>query len=174
MYNQPFSSIIAYFSSMKTPILFALIGITNIGCAGSQKTSFSPVGVVALHNYTINTDVVLPDSVNYFFITKEDIFYKNFSMTKASPKTIIVPDFGGQSVVAIALPPSAKVISVDINAAEANGGDLNVFYTVTDTTSWKTYPHTPFAAATVPKITGLKRVTFYRDKTKEKTLLLTD
>lgn len=90
-------------------------------------------------------------------------------MTKATPGTAVVPDFARQFVVTIILPTTEKVVSIDIHKAERDDKNLNIYYTITDTTSWSTYPHIIKAVAAVDKSNSIKHVNFYNNNIKERT-----
>ncbi len=157
---------------MRSTTALILFTIFAFACTSVKKAAPSAVGVVALRNYELNSKNTFTDTVSYQFITDANEFHNLFHLTKVSLVTAIVPDFKRQSVVAVILKPTTKVISVDINKAEIAGHNLNVYFTVTDTTSWKNYEHVPKAAATVPKSPDVKRVNFYRNNVKEKTLMV--
>jgi hypothetical protein len=140
--------------------------------SSKETMTSSPVNFVVLYNYAVNSSVPLTDSVNHKFIVTAEEFHKTFHMTKASPGKAIIPDFNSQYVVAIILQPTQKVVSIDIHKAEISDHDLNIYYAITDTTSWQTYPHTIKAAAALPKIKQIKQVNFYRNEAKEKTVLV--
>jgi len=139
-------------------------------CSGAKKLAPTPVEFTRLTNYSIDQSITFPDKINYKFITGKDEFNGLFSMTKSIPGRAIVPDFTIQSVVAIVLEPSEKIITVQVDNAEITGNEMNIFYTVTDTTSWKSYRQIPKVIGTVPKNTAVEKVNFYRDNKKEKTL----
>lgn len=160
-------------------VLFIIISMackTNKNIASSSKKSapHSQMGFVVLHNYAVNPSVLLTDSINYKYMVTAEEFNKTFHMTKASPGTAVVPDFSRQSVVAIILQPTEKVISIDIHKAETGDKDLNIFYTITDTAKWTTFSHTIKAIAAVPKNYIIKQVSFYKNDLKEKTILVND
>lgn len=161
--------------------IFALVLFTAaIACHSTKKTyslphknmSSSPVDFRILNNYAVKSSVLLPDSVNHTFIVNAAAFNKTFQMTKASPGTAVVPDFSSQSIVAIILPSTKKVVSIDINKAEMAGNDLHIYYTITDTTSWITYPHIIKTLAAISKNDSLKQVIFFRNDSMEKTILI--
>ncbi len=141
--------------------------------ASKSITSYQ-IDFVVLKNYAVNSSVPLPDSINHKFIITAEEFHKTFHMTKASPGTAVVPDFDSESVAAIILQPTERVVSIDIHKAEISDKDLNIYYTITDTTSWTSYPHTIKAVASVPKSSDVKQVNFYNNNVKEKTLLMND
>lgn len=161
---------------------FVLFIIIATACNSTKKTVLSskknlpssPVNLVILTNYAVNPSVSLPDTFNHTFIVAAEKFHKTFHMTKASPGTAVVPDFNRQSVVAIILQPTERVISIDINKAEIMDKDLNIYYSITDTTSWITYTHTIKAIAAVPKNDSIKQVNFYKNDIKEKTILVNE
>ncbi|MCW3108738.1 MAG: hypothetical protein JWQ09_3244 [Segetibacter sp.] len=155
---------------MKLLIAVSLFITFIFACSAAKRATPSAIGVVTLHNYLLNPDVSFNDDIHYTFIGDANEFHKMFYMTKVSPGTAIVPDFESQSVVAIILKLTEKVMSVDINKAAITGNELKIYYTITDTTSWKTYSQTPMVIATVPKNTSVKRVSFYSHDIKEKTI----
>lgn len=117
---------------MKNVFVLVLF-ITATACHSTRKTylssnknmPFLPIDFMILKNYAVKPSLSLPDSVNHIFIVTAAEFNKTFQMTKASPGTAVVPDFNSQSVVAIILPPTERVVSIDINKAEMTGNDLN-------------------------------------------------
>lgn len=155
---------------MRSFIALAIFIAFIFACATTNKAAPSAIGFVTLHNYLLNPDITFKNDINYTFIGNENEFHKMFYMTKVSAQTAIVPDFSSQSVIAIILKPTEKVVSVTINKAEIAGNELRVYYTITDTTSWKTYSQTPMVVATVPKSASVKQVSFYRGNIKEKTI----
>ena len=152
---------------MRRLFIFSII-VSVLSCTVNKRDTPSAVGVVTLNNYALNPGVSLPDTVNYFFITKQNDFDRMFSATKMSMGKITVPNFTSQSVVAILFKTTEKVVSVNINGATISADKLNVNYTVTDTTSWKSYLQVPTVVATVPKSLDVKRVAFYRNNAQEK------
>lgn len=155
---------------MKLFIALAIFITFIFACATANKAVPSAIGFVTLRNYLLNPDSSFQDDIHYTFIGNAEAFYKMFYMTKVSATTAVIPDFESQSVIAIILKPTEKVVSVAINKAEIAGNELHIYYTITDTTSWKTYSQTPMVVATVPKTTNVKQVSFYRDNNKEKTI----
>lgn len=155
---------------MKYSITASLLITFFFACVSPKKAIPSAISVVSLQNYQLNPGISFNNDINYSFIGHADTFYKMFSMTKASVGTAIVPDFSAQSVVAIVLKPTEKVLSVEINKAEITGENLNIYYTTTDTTTWKTYLQIPMVVATVPKSLSVKQVNFYNHGNREKTI----
>ncbi len=158
---------------MKKICAFVLFIIISMAFSSTAHIA-SEVGLVILNNYAVNANVLLPDTINHKFIVTAEEFYKTFHMTKATPGTAIVPDFNKQSVVAIILQPTERVVSLDIHKAEIDNNNLNIYYTITDTASWTTYPHTIKLAAAVKKNNSIKRVNFYKNNVEEKSLLVND
>ena len=156
---------------MKKICPFVLLIIISMSYSFTQHIA-SGVGLVILKNYAVNANVLLPDTINHKFIVTAEEFYKTFHMTKATPGTAIVPDFTSQFVVAIILPPTEKVVSINIDKAEKDDKNLNIYYTITDTTSWTTYPHTIKAVAAIDKSTSVKQVNFYNNNIKERTFFV--
>lgn len=132
-------------------------------------TEHTASGLVILNNYAVNANVLLPDTINHKFIVTSEEFYKTFHATKATPGTAVVPDFARQFVVAIILPPTEKVVSIDIHKAETDDKNLSIYYTITDTTSWTTYPHTIKAVAAVDRSNSVEQVNFYNNNIRERT-----
>lgn len=164
---------------MKKLCAFVLFIIISMSCSSTKNIAFKTIpsrqiDFVILKSYAVNSTVSLPDTINHKFIVTADEFNKTFHMTKASPGTAIVPDFTSQSVVAIILHPTERVVSIDLQKAEIDDKDLNIYYTITDTTSWITYPHTIKAVAAVRKNNDIKQVNFYNNNAKEKTLSVND
>ena len=149
-------------------VIFLILSFCT--CTAPKKNTSSAIGVVTLNNYQLNPDVTLNDEINYGFIGNADTFNQRFSMTKSAPGAAIVPNFSSQSVVSIILKRSEKVRTVVINKATIEGENLNVYYTITDTTSFKTYAQVSMAVATVPKST-VKQVNFYEGNIKAKTVV---
>jgi hypothetical protein len=116
-------------------------------CTTAQKLP-AAIGVVALTNFVANENLPL----------------------KSASSAVRIPDFNGQSVVAIVTKPTTKVLSLAIDKAEITGTDLHVYYSITDTTAWSTYEQVNFAAATIPKSLAVKNIHFYLKDVKEKTL----
>lgn len=141
-----------------------------IACSESKKVASTPIEVVPIHNYILNPSISLRDTINYFFISDSTEFHKMFYMTKTSRKTAIIPNFSSQSVVAILLKPTEKVVSINIHKAEIADSQLNIYYTITDTTSWTNYLQTPMAVATVAKSISVKQVNFYSNQHRVKTI----
>ncbi len=156
---------------MKKICAFVLLIAISMSYSYTEHIA-SGAGLVILNNYAVNANVLLPDSINHRFIVTAEEFYKIFHMTKATPGTAIVPDFTSQSVVAIILPPTERVVSIDIHKAETDDKNLNIYYTITDTASWTTYPHTIKAVAAVNKSNSVKRVSFYNNNIKERTIFI--
>ncbi len=148
-----------YFS----PLFFVAL----LACDSVKKTTASSIELRTLTNYQINDNIHLNDPVTYKYITKDEDFHKLFHMTKASMNTAIVPDFATQSVVAIMLKPSTKVIELEIIKTIVGGDELQINYTLTDTTSWATYEQSVTAVATIAKNTSIKTVSFYIKGVKE-------
>jgi hypothetical protein len=155
---------------MKYFVAFTLVIPAIVACASGRKIQPARIGVVPLHNYVLNPKASFSDSVNYYFITTAVEFHKWFEMTKATRQTAFVPDFTSQSVVAIVLKPTERVVTLNITKAEIAGKDLNIYYSVTDTTTFTTYAQAPKVIATVPKSVSVKQVNFFKEDTKEKTL----
>lgn len=146
-----------------------LIFVT-FACSSSRKIIPSRVGVLPLRNYKLNERVEIKDEVTFRFFTRPEDFHNNFYMTKSSRATAVVPDFNSQSVFAIILKPTEKVISVNAQKAEMEGKTLHIYYSVTDTVRWTTFTHIPMLVAMVPKVNNLQEVHFYNDNIKQKTL----
>jgi len=152
----------------KITSLFFLF-ILAYACSSSKKTA-SQIGIVTLKNYKINDNLNFSDEVNFKIFTNRENFLSTFHMTKSTPATVVIPDFNGQSVVAVILKPTTKVQSVTIDKAEILNANLNIYYSIVDTTAWSTFQHTEAVAATVPKSLDVKQVNFYNLNLKEKTL----
>lgn len=150
---------------------FAMIISSILACTSTKKTTASAIAVVPLHNYVLNEDSSYSNDINFLFIGSANMFYKTFSMTKTTIGKAIVPEFGVQSVVAIIMKPTEKVVTVEINKAIISGKDLNIYYSITDTTSWQTYQQRPIAVVAVPKNPHVAQVNFYKDNIKEKTMI---
>lgn len=144
----------------------------NITSESAKDAHLPPIGFVVLHNYAVNPSVRLPDSFNYRYIVSAEEFNKAFHMTKASPGTAVVPDFTRQSVVAVIMQPTERVVSIDIRKAEAANKEVNIYYEITDTASWTTFSHTVKAIAAIPKNDSVKKVNFYKNEIKEKTIYI--
>jgi hypothetical protein len=138
-------------------------------CTTAQKLP-AAIGVVALTNFVANENLPLPSEKNFFIFTDNKAFLNAFHMTKSASSAVRIPDFNGQSVVAIVTKPTTKVLSLAIDKAEITGTDLHVYYSITDTTAWSTYEQVNFAAATIPKSLAVKTIHFYLKDVKEKTL----
>lgn len=156
---------------MKKICPFVLIIIISMSYSFTQHIA-SGVGLVILNNYAVNANVILPDTINHKVIVTAEEFYKTFHMTKATPGTAIVPDFTRQFVVAIILPPTEKVVSINIDKAAKDDKNLNIYYTITDTTSWTTYPHTIKSVAALDKNNSVKQVNFYNNNIKQRTFFV--
>ena len=154
---------------MKKITLLFFLFILAYACSSSKKAP-SPIGLVTLRNYAINDNLNFSDEVNFKIFTNSADFLTTFHMTKSTPATVVIPDFNGQSVVAVILKPTTKVQSVSIDNAEISNADLNIYYSIVDTTSWSTFKHIEAVAATVPKSLDVKQVNFYNRNIKEKTL----
>ena len=141
-------------------------------CLVGKNRSPYPVLVSTINNYTLNPDVSFTNDVSYVISSNDEELRANFYMTKTSIGTATVPDFAKQTVVAIILKPTEKVVSIDIKKAEIKEKMLNIYYTITDTTSWKTYNHTPTMIASVPKSLAVAGVTFYKNNIKDSTVLI--
>jgi hypothetical protein len=152
----------------KSLFIFFLI-VTLSACSASKQTP-SAIGLVTLRNYAINEKVDLQEDVTFEIFTNSTDFQHFFHMTKSTPATVVVPDFNKQQVVAVILKPSTKVRSLSIDKANISGTDLNIYYSLTDTTKWATYEQVEAVAATVPKALNVKNANFYKDSIKEKTL----
>lgn len=148
-----------YFSPLFFIALFA--------CDSIKNTTASSIEFKPLTNYQLNDNIHINEPTTYKYITKDEDFHSLFHMTKASMNTAIVPDFTTQSVVAIMLQPSTKVIELEITKAIVEGEELQINYTLTDTTSWATYEQSVTAVATIPKNTSIKTVSFYTKGVKE-------
>lgn len=142
---------VAYFSSCKPP----------------QTTSV--IGLQTLNNYILRTDVVVTEDTRYMYFSDASSFTNTFQLSRSSPGNVVVPDFDGQRVVAIAQKPSTSIIDIKFIKAEAGGKDLNVYYEV-NTLPGTNYAHSPFIVALIPKSESVKRVNFYKEETKEKTI----
>jgi hypothetical protein len=158
---------------MKALFAIAILMTSIIACTSTKKTTPSAIGVVPLHNYVLNENTSFSDDTNFLFFGSANIFHNTFSMTKTSIRNAIVPDFAAQSVVAIIMKPTEKVVSVEINKATTSGKDLNIYYTTADTTSWQTYKQTPMTVATVPKSGSVRKVNFFKDNIRQKTIVAT-
>ena len=155
---------------MKVAFALTLFIISSYACTGPKKATPTAIGVVTLYNYVLNPDVSFNDEIHYAFINNADDFHKMFNMTRSAPGSAVVPDFASQAVVAVILQPTTKVISLAINKGVITGNELKIYYTITDTTSWKSYQQRPTVVATVPKSNDVKQVSFYSNGLKEKTL----
>lgn len=140
-------------------------------CTVNQTTTpgnspASAIGFKTLNNYKLNENIQVTEPVSYKYFINEQEFFNMFHMTKASMNTAIVPDFTNQSVVAIILKPTTKVIELEITAAKLRGEDLKINYSITDTTSWSTFEHVVTAVATIPKSQSIKKVSFFTKEEK--------
>ncbi|HEX8278908.1 MAG TPA: hypothetical protein VF540_09445 [Segetibacter sp.] len=155
---------------MKHYIALIFFTALQMSCYTGRNMRPSAIGVLPLHNYMLKQNVTFTNTINYKFFNNAEDFHNTFTITKTSPGTAIVPDFNAQSVVAVILPSSERVITVAIDKAEIAGRDLNVYYRVTDTTSWKTYPHAAKAVAILPKSLDVEKVNFFSNNNLTKTL----
>lgn len=152
---------------MKKFFFAALIVVHFTACKPPQTTS--AVGLQTLNNYILRTDVVVTQDVWYMYFSDATPFNNTFQLSRSSPGNVVVPDFDGQRVVAIAQKSSTNIIDIKFRKAEAGGKDLNVYYEVI-TSPGTNYPHSPFTVAIIPKNSSVKRINFYKGDTKEKTI----
>jgi hypothetical protein len=157
-------------SKIRNPIAAAALMLAMIGCSSTKKVLPAEVAVVPFYNYVLHPDSTFADDIHYAFIENASDFHSLFHMTRSSPGSATVPDFSEQSVVAIILKPTEKVVTIDIRKAEIATEDLNIYYTITDTTSWKNYAQVPMVVAKVPRRANIKRVNFYTLNNKKKTI----
>lgn len=133
------------------------------------KHARTTLRVVLLYHYQLNPDFSLPDEINYSFISSANKFYERFFMTKSTPGAAMVPNFDKESVVSIVLKPSEKVRTIVINKATVADGSLNVYFTITDTSHFKTYAQRAMVVATLPK-SRVRRVNFFQGNVKANTI----
>ena len=152
---------------MKQLFFAALIVVHFTTCKPPQTTS--AIVLQPLNNYILRTDVVVTEDTRYMYFSDASSFTNTFQLSRSSPGNVVVPDFDGQRVVAIAQKPSTSIIDIKFIKAEAGGKDLNVYYEV-NTLPGTNYAHSPFIVALIPKSESVKRVNFYKGETKEKTI----
>ncbi|MDQ6814748.1 MAG: hypothetical protein M3040_13505 [Bacteroidota bacterium] len=155
---------------MKNAFYATLLISLSVACGVVKEPAPLSIGTVTLFNYKINNEVPIIGNVDFKFIGNANNFNKIFHMTKASGGAATIPDFTTQSVVAIILQPTEKVVSVNIQKAEIWGEQLRIHYTITDTASFTTYKQIPVVVATVPKSIKVKEVSFFSEHMKEKTI----
>ena len=141
--------------------LQCLLILSSFSCCTVNQSTSSSIGIRTLSNYKLNDNIEVNEPVSYKYFTKEQDFFNMFHMTKTSVNSAIVPDFATQSVVAIMLKPSSKVIELEIKEAKLTGENLKINYTITDTTSWNTYEQIVTVVATIPKSQSIKTISFF-------------
>jgi hypothetical protein len=157
---------------MKHYKILMILVVPILACHSTNNIAPSSIGIQPLKNYILKQNVNLTDSVTYKFFSRAEDFHDMFTITKVTRSTAVVPDFNAQCVVAIILKPSERVITVDISKAEIRGKDLNVYYNITDTTSWKAVPYNAKAVAVLPRSRDVKQVNFINKNKRDKTLIV--
>lgn len=152
---------------MKQFFFAALFFAIFSSCKPPQTTPVSELQT--LNNYILRTDVAVTEDIQYMYFSDETSFTNTFQLTRSSPGNVVVPDFDGQRIIAIAQKPSTSIIEIKFTKAETGGKDLNVYYEV-NTKAGTNYAHSPFTVAIIPKSESVKRVNFYKGETKEKTI----
>ncbi|MBN9298724.1 MAG: hypothetical protein J0I41_17080 [Filimonas sp.] len=148
---------------MKKSVGIALFFL--ISCRITQPIP-SSVGVVPLDNYFIKNTSQLIEDVNYIAIRSPDVFYNTFGVAKTMTNEVRTPNFSGQFVVAVAMKPTNKDVTIRFSKAELSGRQMNVYYTVTENPSLLSYKQTPLAVATIPKGESTKEIVFYFKESK--------
>jgi len=103
------------------------------GCIGSKQVAASKTGLVRLDHYFTKNTVVFPDDVNYRVITRAEDFDNIFGVAQTMDSKVIRPDFSGQTVVAILLPPTNKETFIHFEKAEIAGEEINIYYNISKT-----------------------------------------
>jgi hypothetical protein len=145
-------------------IAFLLISLIS-ACRITQPIP-SSVAIVPLNNYFIKNTPALLEDVNYMAFTSPTAFYNMFGIAKTMENEVRQPNFDGQIVVAIAMKPTNRNVTIRFSKAEINGRHLNAFYTVTESNTPLSYTQTPLAVATVPKGLDVKEIQFYLKENK--------
>jgi hypothetical protein len=121
-------------------------------CSTVTTTGIKRVGLVPLHSYTLKQP---PASDTVFkVINSKDVFDANYALT-ATATNAIVPDFNGQTVVAIILP---ALSAVQFDHAEIDGNTMNVY--AISCAPGNQNCVTNLALATTPKSGNVKTVQF--------------
>lgn len=156
--------------------VFFILSLGIFACKTQKPLNQSSIGVVTIYNYKLIDTVKLTEEITYKYFTKAKDFQRYFSKTKATRETAIVPDFNSQSVVAIVMRPTLKIINMQVNNAAINGGELSIYYSRIDTTTtWTAAFYQPVTSlAMLPKSEGVKTVSFYNSKSKEYTIKIED
>ncbi len=156
--------------------VFIILSLGIMACQIPKNTITSPIGVVSLNNYKLIDAVKLTEEISYKYFTKAEDFQRFFSMTKSTRETAIVPDFNTQSVVAIVMQPTMKIITLQIEKAAIGGDELSIYFSRIDTTTTFTaaYAQPVTTLAIVPKNEGIKTVSFYNSNLKVYALKIPD
>ncbi len=147
-----------------------------MACDTTKNAITSPTSVVSLNNYKLIDTVELTEKISYKYFTKAEDFQRFFSMTKSTRETAIVPDFNTQSVVAMVMQPTMKIITLQIEKAAIGGDGLSIYFSKVDTTTTFTaaFAQPVTALAIVPKNEGIKTVSFYNSNVKVYALKIAD
>jgi hypothetical protein len=150
---------------MKQIFLLALAATIVTACGTTKKTEASQVGLVQLHDYYVKSTTKVPEESQYMVFTSRDRFDDVFQANKRAKR----PDFGGQQVVAVTGKPTKKIVIYKFSRAEIAGSEMNVYYSVEEKGEHG-YSAIPAGIATVPKSESVKRVNFFEDNNKMKTV----
>lgn len=138
----------------------SLIVLLTSSCKAGHLITESAIQYKILTNYVINTRVDNNKSHFYFFTNSRD-FNQVFELGKSSMGNVTVPDFTKNNIVAAALEASGNVTTLSIKSIVLKQQKLNVHYSLTDTTSWKTYPQSPYVIAIIDKNVLPEKVQFF-------------
>lgn len=155
--------------------IFALVVCTMsfINCRSTKKIIQSAVPFEIVTNYQVNQTATFNHEIKCMFITKKEDFNKMFSMTKSSEGSAFIPDFSTVSIIAIKLTPSENVVNLSLVKVESTKTTLQVYYNISDTSTWKSYMQTPLIVASIPKNINLKVIDFFYNENKEATFNVT-
>lgn len=160
--------IIFYYEPMKLRFIW-LFFLVCFSCKTSKNISV--IDHKKLISFIVRKDADLNKDNQYLFFSKENDFRKLFTLTKSLPGLVDDPDFTAQNIISVILQPTTDLIELKFHKIEIEKDNLNVYY-ITLPVAGKTFLNRPFIAATIPKFDKLKYVNFYKERIKEKTIII--
>ncbi len=144
-----------------TTMMSLVLVITSV----SKGLTEDPRALTHLHGYVLKSNPGPSADFNVWVVTTETAFDEIFLATEESTKK---PDFGTQIAVAVSAETENYIYQANFTRSELKNDELHVYFTVRKA---------PVDAvpgmvklATVAKTPGLKKVHFYHDNTRIRTV----
>ena len=150
---------------MKKIAMIAMMSLVVLFAGVTKGVSEDPLTFKALYGYALKNHPGPRSDFNIWVVTNEDSFNEEFV---AGEGVSVKPDFGRQLVVAVNAETPSYVYRVSFLRTELRNDELHVYFTVRK--AGIDAPQGLVSVAALDKSPGLKKVHFYHDNIRVRTI----